>query len=139
MSIVRVWRWAGESNAPAATDEADGGRPFREKCWCQVAPSGRLDRMKYQLLPDLTEAEYAALKAHIAAWGIQVPVVRDELGHTLDGHHRERAARELGIKAIRPASEATELEGLVFLFLGHPARCHNPGILPTIGPWTLAV
>jgi hypothetical protein len=43
---------------------------------------------KYQLLPDLTEAEYSALKAHIATWGIQVPVDRDEHGNTLDGHHR---------------------------------------------------
>src|SRR5262245_4037596 len=54
--------------------------------------------MKYQLLPDLTEAEYASLKAQIAAWGVQVPVVRDEHGNTLDGHHRERAVKELGIK-----------------------------------------
>jgi site-specific DNA-methyltransferase (adenine-specific) len=53
---------------------------------------------KFKLLPDLSPAEYSALKAHIAIWGVQVPVVKDELGNTLDGFQRERAARELNIK-----------------------------------------
>jgi hypothetical protein len=39
-----------------------------------------------------------------------VPVVRDEHGNTLDGHHRERAAKELGIKnyPVRTLSGLTE-------------------------------
>ena len=55
-------------------------------------------RPKYQLLPDLPPDEFEALKADIAVKGIQVAVFQDEEGSTLDGHQRERAADELGIK-----------------------------------------
>jgi ParB-like chromosome segregation protein Spo0J len=50
---------------------------------------------KYQVMPPLTEEEYAALKAAIAASGVMVAVVKDAEGHTIDGYHRERAWREL--------------------------------------------
>jgi N6-adenosine-specific RNA methylase IME4 len=53
---------------------------------------------QYQLLPDLTADEFAALKADIAARGVQVPVEYDEAGNVLDGHHRLRACEELGLK-----------------------------------------
>ena len=51
----------------------------------------------YQVLPPLAEDEYQALKVDIAVRGILVPVELDEQGVVLDGHHRVRAARELGI------------------------------------------
>jgi hypothetical protein len=51
----------------------------------------------YQLLPPLTEDEYAALKADIAENGVMVPVEIDEDGNLLDGHHRAAIAAELGI------------------------------------------
>lgn len=50
------------------------------------------------LLPCLSEGEFEALKADIAVRGVQVPVEYDEHGNILDGHHRVRACRELGIK-----------------------------------------
>lgn len=53
---------------------------------------------QYQLLPALTDEEYAALKADIAERGVQVPVEYDETGAILDGHHRVRACKELGIR-----------------------------------------
>jgi N6-adenosine-specific RNA methylase IME4/ParB-like chromosome segregation protein Spo0J len=40
----------------------------------------------------------AALRASIERFGVLVPVVRDQHGRTLDGHHRSRLADELGIK-----------------------------------------
>jgi ParB-like chromosome segregation protein Spo0J len=49
----------------------------------------------YQLLPPLAPDEYEALKADIAARGIQVPVEVDEAGQILDGHHRVQAWQEL--------------------------------------------
>lgn len=49
----------------------------------------------YQLLPPLTDEEYQALKADIAARGVLVAVERDEAGNLLDGHHRLRAVAEL--------------------------------------------
>ena len=55
-------------------------------------------RPKFQPLPDLPPDEFDALKADIAQRGIQYHVIQDEKGHTLDGHQRERAAKELGIK-----------------------------------------
>ena len=51
----------------------------------------------YQIMPPLTAAEYAALKADIAAHGVQVAVEMDEAGNVLDGHHRVRACQELAI------------------------------------------
>jgi len=53
---------------------------------------------KYQLLPPLMQEEYEALKADIAERGVLVPVEYDEDGNILDGHHRVRACKELGIK-----------------------------------------
>lgn len=53
---------------------------------------------RYQLLPELTEDEYAALRDDIAARGVQVPIeIDDASGDILDGHHRLRACEELGI------------------------------------------
>jgi ParB-like chromosome segregation protein Spo0J len=46
---------------------------------------------RYQLLPPLSEAEFAALKGSIAEHGIRVPIELDEQGRVLDGHHRTRA------------------------------------------------
>lgn len=51
----------------------------------------------YQVLPDLAEEEYRALKADISVHGIHVPIEVDEQGNILDGHHRVKAARELGL------------------------------------------
>lgn len=53
--------------------------------------------MKYQIAPHLSETDYAALKADIAARGVLVPVELDEEGNVLDGHHRLKACTELGI------------------------------------------
>lgn len=53
--------------------------------------------MSFQLLPALTEDEYEGLKGDIAERGVQVPVIVDEHGAVIDGHHRIRACQELGI------------------------------------------
>jgi phage N-6-adenine-methyltransferase len=51
----------------------------------------------YQVVPPLTAAEFASLAADIEVRGVQVAVELDEHGNVLDGHHRIRACRELGI------------------------------------------
>jgi N6-adenosine-specific RNA methylase IME4 len=51
-----------------------------------------------RLFPDLSPAEFEALKADIAKRGILIPVEVDESGNTLDGHHRRRACAELGVE-----------------------------------------
>jgi ParB-like chromosome segregation protein Spo0J len=52
----------------------------------------------YQVMPPLTDDEYATLCASIQQYGVLVPVVRDQHGNLIDGHHRKRAADELGVK-----------------------------------------
>lgn len=54
----------------------------------------------YQILPPLGADAYGALKADIARHGVLVPVELDETGHVLDGHHRLRAAHELGLAGV---------------------------------------
>ncbi|MHB1582986.1 MAG: DNA methyltransferase [Acidimicrobiales bacterium] len=50
----------------------------------------------WQLLPPLSDEEFASLKADVAARGIVVPVVVDaETGAVIDGHHRLKAHEEL--------------------------------------------
>lgn len=53
--------------------------------------------MIYQVMPPLSETDYAALKADIQARGVLVPVEYDEDGNILDGHHRVKICEELGI------------------------------------------
>ncbi len=52
----------------------------------------------YQFFPDLSPEDFEALKADIAERGVQVAVEITEQGETLDGHQRQRACLELGIK-----------------------------------------
>lgn len=51
----------------------------------------------YQVMPELSPEDFAALKADIGARGVLVPVEYDEDGNVLDGHHRIRACEELGL------------------------------------------
>jgi ParB-like chromosome segregation protein Spo0J len=53
------------------------------------------DTARYQLMPDMSPAEFEALKADIAQRGVVVPIDIDETGEILDGHHRYRAWADL--------------------------------------------
>jgi ParB-like chromosome segregation protein Spo0J len=56
----------------------------------------------WQLMPPMTDSEYASLKADIAEHGVLVPPVVDaETGEILDGHHRVKAWNELRAAGIR--------------------------------------
>lgn len=55
----------------------------------------------FQFMPPLLPSEYAALTASIKAHGVQVPVLVDESGAIIDGHHRDQIAVELGIDCPR--------------------------------------
>ena len=57
---------------------------------------------RWQLLPPLSDEEYRALKADIAAQGVLVPVVIDaDSGETVEGHHRLRAWTELRAEGVK--------------------------------------
>jgi ParB-like chromosome segregation protein Spo0J len=53
---------------------------------------------EYQFLPSLSLDEYEALRESIREKGVIEPVVTDEEGNVIDGHHRVKACEELGIK-----------------------------------------
>lgn len=52
----------------------------------------------FQLFDALPQHIEDALRASIDRFGVLVPVVRDQHGNTIDGHHRARIADELGVK-----------------------------------------
>lgn len=52
---------------------------------------------KYQLLPPLSDEDFAALEASIVAHGVLVPVEYDEDGEIIDGHHRVAICEKLGL------------------------------------------
>lgn len=51
----------------------------------------------FQLFDELSDEEFETLKASIADKGLLVPITRDQNGAVIDGNHRERACRELGV------------------------------------------
>jgi len=77
---------------------------------------------KYQLLDPLSEPQYADLKEDIAERGILTPVIVDEFGEVIDGHHRKQIAEELGTDypthQLQPGlSEAAKLDASLALNL----------------------
>lgn len=56
-----------------------------------------MTEVAYQFMPPLSPEEYRALEESIEANGIQVPILVDEQGRVIDGHHRQKIASELGI------------------------------------------
>ena len=57
---------------------------------------------RWQLLPPLSDEEYQALRADIAAQGVLVPVVIDEdTGEVIEGHHRLKAWTELRVAGVK--------------------------------------
>jgi ParB-like chromosome segregation protein Spo0J len=70
-----------------------------------------VDSKPYQLLPPLTAEELAALRDDIAANGVMVPIIVDQHGVIIDGHHRQHIAAELGIPCPKVVREfATDEE-----------------------------
>lgn len=77
------------------------------------------------LLPALSEAEYEKLKDSLLAHDFmpEYPVVLDQHGEVLDGHHRLRACKELGIEPITVTVHvATEYDRMVRAIMPNIAR-----------------
>lgn len=69
--------------------------------------------MKYELLPPLTTDEMKALKADIKANGVRDPIIVDEDGEILDGHHRHRIDKKCPRRVLKGMS-AAEKQAFVF-------------------------
>lgn len=57
--------------------------------------------VKYQTMPPLSTDEYAQLEQSILADGVQVPIIVDDAGVVIDGHHRKRIAEQHGLHCPR--------------------------------------
>lgn len=64
-----------------------------------------LARRQLNRFPPLADEEYQDLKDDIARHGVRIPIVVDEDGVVLDGFHRQKAARELGVECPRIVRE----------------------------------
>lgn len=60
-----------------------------------------MSAVKYQTMPPLSTEEYAQLEESILADGIQVPIIVDENGVVIDGHHRKAIAEHHGLHCPR--------------------------------------
>lgn len=52
----------------------------------------------YQTMPPLPGEDFAAMRESIRSTGVTTPVIVDEDGNIIDGHHRAMICRELGIE-----------------------------------------
>lgn len=57
-----------------------------------------LARSPFQLFDALPSHIEDALRASIERFGVLVPIAKDQHGNILDGHHRERIAKQLGVQ-----------------------------------------
>lgn len=78
----------------------------------------------FQPMPDLPAEDLEALRANIAANGIVVPVLLDQHGRIIDGHHRVRIARELGIDFPTEVREVDDEEAMDLAFALNVHRRH---------------
>jgi ParB-like chromosome segregation protein Spo0J len=62
----------------------------------------------FQLFDALPAHIEDALKASIERFGVLVPIAKDQHGNILDGHHRERIAKQLG---VQPRYDRIVVEG----------------------------
>ena len=75
--------------------------------------------MKYQVMPPLTTEEKEALRASIEMEGVRDPIIVDENGSILDGHHRYEIDPDAPRKVIEGLTEA---EKLAFAIRSNMAR-----------------
>ena len=83
--------------ATAGGVQGDGGGVNSEDNPVPLFYEDDMGKEKYQLLPPLSQDEYESLKEDVAKMGVLVPIEFDEKGEVLDGHHRIKACKELGI------------------------------------------
>src|SRR5260221_5470755 len=70
-------------------------------------------------VPQLSDADYSALKEDLEARGLQQPLEVTSAGTILDGHARHRALQQLGVQQVRVflVEQADEVEYMVLAAL----------------------
>jgi ParB-like chromosome segregation protein Spo0J len=72
--------------------------------------------MRHQILPSLSPEDYQVLKESIDAHGVLRPIILDNLGDIIDGHHRKKIADELGIKCPSEARTIIHKKAAAYRF-----------------------
>jgi N6-adenosine-specific RNA methylase IME4 len=67
------------------------------------------------LLPAMSEAEFAELRESIRANGLRQPITLHHDGRVLDGRHRARACAELGTEPATLTFEGTDTDALAYV------------------------
>jgi ParB-like nuclease domain len=80
---------------PMAGDELEGVKEIDETI---IANSVLTIDENPSIMPPLSDLEYGCLKSSIQEHGLHFPIVVNQDGDILDGHHRNKACQELGIK-----------------------------------------
>ena len=65
-----------------------------------VAARPEIKRSPWRVVPDLSASDYEALLTSVRDPGVLVPIVIDEDGFIIDGHHRWRAAQDAGRRDV---------------------------------------
>jgi N6-adenosine-specific RNA methylase IME4 len=76
------------------------------------------------LLPSMSDAEYAELRDSIREHGQREPITLDSAGRVLDGRHRARACAELGLPVASRTFEGDDSEALDFVMDINVVRKH---------------
>jgi ParB-like chromosome segregation protein Spo0J len=77
-----------------------------------------------RLFPPMTPEEYAGLQERIRQHGLREPVTLHRDGRILDGVHREKACRKLGIPVRSVTFKGTDAEARAFVFDRNLHRRH---------------
>ncbi len=123
----------GEAAEPATTEtDAKPTRPRSPKLEERRAWSKQLEAERratevdvakpagaapYQVMPDLGPEDVEQLRESIRARGVLMPILVDEDGVVIDGHHRAHIAAELGVECpreVRPGLTETEKRSLAY-------------------------
>jgi len=84
-----------------------------------------LGRLPFQFLPPLSDEEYRSLEDSVRQHGVQVPILVDENGAVLDGHHRREIAERLGLDCPRRvAADLTDPQKRTLALTLNLARRH---------------
>jgi ParB-like chromosome segregation protein Spo0J len=70
----------------------------------------KINKEYASLVPQLTSEEYESLKESIKQDGLFVPLIINKDGVLLDGHHRYKACKELGIEISQPDCKVKEFQ-----------------------------
>jgi ParB-like chromosome segregation protein Spo0J len=74
--------------------------------------------------PEMVEAEHRALVADIRDYGQRHPLIVDDNGVILDGRHRYRACKELGLEPSLKVFTGTEAEKVALIVSENIHRRH---------------